>query len=634
MQGPFDPQYLSSPIVGARGARSRGENGGRASWPLLLALAFVVGCQGEVDPPGSPGPVGDPSGSGGLGSSGAPAMPPAPGGSGSPGAGGSAALPGGGNTATPGAGTSAVGGTSAQGGSVAALDCTQPAAPRAPLRRITRFEYNNTVRDLLDLKTRHADTLPGEEAGSGFGNDADALGVSRLLTDGYRSVAKQFAQEATVDAAAVVRVAGCDPATGEDACQQRFLADYLGRAFRRPAEPDEVTSYQSTFTQGKMLGGTFATGVRAVLERSLQSAQFLYRIETGEMVDVARNLGRPTGYEIASRLSYLIWSSMPDKALLEAAQQGKLATKEGVVAEARRLLGDGRAKDGLRYFHGMLLGHSGLDNLERDMQLYPSFKPGMGSLFRQETEQFLDYAVWEGGGDLSTIFTAPYTFVNGPLATFYGIPNVTGDAFKKVDLVDTTKRLGLMTQASILTLTTPGSRTDPVVRGKWIYTKVLCGKVPDPPPDVPLLPEAEPGQSVRVRLAMHRDNPNCAGCHMLMDPIGFGFENYDGVGQWRDLENGVPIDNSGNVIATDVAGPFNGPVEFAQKLAVSRDVRSCYVGRYLNYAYGRALDPKDECSKSVATTAFEQAQGNVKELMIAVTQTDGFLLRELSAPVQ
>jgi len=588
-----------------------------------MTLLVAAGCQGEIEPdPQQNGPSG--AGSTMVGTAGSTVL------AGSSSTGGSSAVGAGGNGVA--GGMTGVPSAGAGGGAPPQADCRQPTPPRAPLRRITRFEFNNTVRDLLGVTSRPADSLPGEEEGSGFGNDADALGVSRLLIDGYRTVAQQVAQQVTTDAAAVTRVAGCDAATtGEDACQQKFLTDYLARAFRRPPEAEEITSYQSTFAQGKMLGGGFAGGVRAVVERSLQSAQFLYRIEVGEPVDAARNLGRPTAFELATRLSYLLWSSMPDKALLDAAAQGKLATKEGVLSEARRMLEDPRAKDSLRYFHGMLLGTRGLDNLERDTQLYPAFKPGMGALFRQETERFLDHVVWEAGGDLATILTAPFTFVNGPLATFYGIAGVTGDAFQKVNL-DTTRRSGLLTQASILTLTTPGSRTDPVVRGKWFYTKILCGLVPDPPADVPMLPEPEPGQSVRERLAQHRADPACAGCHQLMDPIGFGFENYDGVGLWRDQENGAPVDNSGAVPIGDVAGPFNGAVEFAQKLGQSRDVRACYAGRYLNYAYGRALNTGDVCSQNAAGEAFEQAKGNVKELIAAITQTDGFLLRALAAP--
>jgi hypothetical protein len=511
--------------------------------------------------------------------------------------------------------------------------CDTQSVPRAPLRRITRFEYNNSVRDLLLVTSRPADVLPGEPLGTGFGNDADAVTTSHQLADGYRTIAQQIAQGVTADASAAANVAGCDPVvTGEEACRQQFLSSYLLRAFRRPPSAEEITAYGGAFTQGQTLGGDFASGVRAVVERSLQSPQFLYRIELGEPVDAARNLGRPTAYEMATRLSYFLWGSMPDAALFDAAQQGKLNSKEGVLAEAQRMLGDDKAKASLLYFHTMLFGTSGLDHLERDASAYPAFKPGMGVLFRQETERFLDDVVWSGAGDLATIFTAPYTFVNGPLATFYGIPNITGDGFQKVNL-DVTRRSGLLTQASILTLTTPGTRTDPVVRGKWVYTKILCGAVGDPPLDVPPLPEPVPGQSVRERLALHRQAPACQGCHALMDPLGFGFEHFDGVGLWRDQENGVAVDDSGEVPeSVDVAGPFNGVVDLAQKVAESADVRDCYASRFLNFAYGRAITPEDACSQATVETTFEQAQGNIKQLMLAVTQTEGFLLRPLVAP--
>jgi hypothetical protein len=246
----------------------------------------------------------------------------------------------------------------------------------------------------------------------------------------------------------------------------------------------------------------------------------------------------------------------------------------------------------------------------------------------------LDDVIWNGAGDLATIFGAPYTFVNATLASFYGIAGVTGDTFQKVAL-DTTQRLGILTQASLLTLTTPGTRTDPVIRGKWMFTKILCGTVPDPPLDVPKLPEPVPGQSVRDRLAAHRADDACSGCHAMMDPLGFAFENFDGVGLWRDTDQGAAIDASGEVPeGFDITGPFNGVVELAQKVAQSRDVRSCYAGRFLTFAYGRALSTEDTCSRANVETSFEQTQGNVKELLLAVTQTDGFLLRPLVAPAQ
>lgn len=532
-------------------------------------------------------------------------------------------------------GTDATPGTTPGGGGAtqsAPTQCNQTQPPRAPLRRLTRFEYNNTVARLLGVTSRPADALPGEELGTGFGNDADALGVSRLLIDGYRSIAEETALENTVDAAAAIATAGCNPTSmGEAACSAKFIADFLGRAFRRPATSEDLTAYQVTFDRGREIGGDFATGVRAVIARALQAPQFLYRVELGEPVDAARNLARPSAYEMASRLSYMLWGSMPDEALLSAAREGRLDSADGVRAEATRMLEAPEAREVVRYFHGMLLGTLGLDGLERNAQLYPSFKPGMGALFRQETEKFLDDLVWNGSGDIAGIFSAPYTFVNGPLATFYGLPNVTGDAFQKVTL-DPSRRAGLLTQASILSLTTPGSRTDPVIRGKWVYTKLLCGKVGDPPGDVPTLPDPVPGQSVRERLAMHRDVDACRGCHQLMDPIGFGFEHYDGVGLWRDEDNGVAVDDSGEIVGTDVAGPFNGPAELGQKLAQSQDVRSCFVGNWLTFAYGRAETPADACSRAALEKTFADSGGNIKALLVALTQTEAFLYRPIVVP--
>jgi Protein of unknown function (DUF1592)/Protein of unknown function (DUF1588)/Protein of unknown function (DUF1595)/Protein of unknown function (DUF1587)/Protein of unknown function (DUF1585) len=518
------------------------------------------------------------------------------------------------------------------GGATVPAECNTPKAARAPLRRLVRFEYNNTVRDLFGLTTRPADALPGEELGNGFGNDADALGVSRLLVDGYRSVAEQIAKDRTIDAATATTTAGCDPAAmGERPCAERFVADFLARAFRRPPSADELTAYVGAFTRGRELGGDFATGVRAVIARALQSPQFLYRVELGEVVDAARDLARPSAHEMANRLSYLLWGSMPDAPLSTAAQQGQLATAEGIRTQAERMLADPRARDVVRHFHGMLLGTLGLDHLERNAEFYPTYRAGMGALFRQETERFIDDVVWNGSGDLAGVFTAPYTFMNGTLASFYGVPGVTGDTFQKVSL-DPSRRAGLLTQASILALTTPGSRTDPVVRGKWVYNKLLCGSIGDPPPNVPKLPEPVPGQGVRERLAAHREMEPCATCHRLMDPIGFGFENFDGVGLWRDQDNGVPVDASGEISVTDAAGPFNGVVELGQKLAQSRDAQTCFVGHWLTFAYGRTETAQDACTRASLEKAFESSKGNVKALLIALTQTEAFLYRPVAVP--
>ena len=506
------------------------------------------------------------------------------------------------------------------------LDCSKPIPPRAPMRRLTRFEYNNTVRDIFKITTRPADALPGEEAGNGFGNDADALGVSRLLIDGYRIVAHAIALQVAPDNAAAASLAGCSNAPlNESTCSSRLIASLGLQAFRRPLEARETTSLGTIYTMGRMTGD-FAAGVRAVIEQILQSPQFLYRIELGEPVEGSASLMRPTPHEMASRLSYLFWGSAPDQPLLDAAAAGKLRTKADVLAQAQRLVADPRTKDVVRFFHGQLFGIRGLDALVRDANFYPTFKPGMGSLMRQETEQFIDHVVWNGTGTFNELMTAPYTFVNGPLATFYGMSGVTGDAFVKTN-VDPVKRSGLLTQASILAITTPGSRNDPVVRGKWIYNNMLCRTVPDPPPGIPPVPEPTPGVTTRQRFEEHRNNDVCRMCHVMLDPIGFGFENYDGVGLWRDLDNGLPIDASGHVPDTDVAGDFNGAVELARKLGQSRDAQNCFVGKWLTYAYGRTETAQDGCTRVSLQDAFAAAGGDIKQLMVALTQTDAFLYR-------
>ena len=241
-------------------------------------------------------------------------------------------------------------------------------------------------------------------------------------------------------------------------------------------------------------------------------------------------------------------------------------------------------------------------------------------------EKITNQFVFSGAGRLGTLFSADYSYLNEALAAFYGVAGVVGPEFRKVSL-DTTRRLGLLTQASVLATTTPGSRTDPVVRGKWVFTKMLCGVVPDPPPGVPQLAEPTPGVSVRERLAQHRANEPCRSCHQLMDPLGFAFEHYDGVGLWRDVDNGVPVDASGEVVVTDVAGPLNGAVELSSKLAGSVDAQRCYVGRWLTFAYGRGETPADACTRSTLEQAFAAAGGNVQQLLLGLTQTDAFLYR-------
>lgn len=570
----------------------------------FLGLALLVGagllglaCDGKVEPPNNPGTT-----MGAAGGAGAPSVPG-------------------------GAGNSSVGGSSQP-----AVTCVDPAPGAAPIRRLTRFELNNTLRDLLGDATRAADQLPPEAKGNGFSNDAAILSSSRVLIDAYRTIAEGVATTATKDAAALAKLSSCDVAAqGEEACAHDFVKNFGLKAFRRPLTDTESAAAYGVYVAGKE-GATHAAGLKAVIEMMLQSPQFLYRVEIGTEVP-GKPLRRPTSTELATRLSYLLWGSMPDSALLDMAAQNQLDTPEQVKAQAQLMLKDARSRDVVRYFTDTLYGIGGLDGLERTDGVFPTFNASLGPLFRQETERFIDDVVWNGAGDFATLFNASYTFVNGPLATFYGLPGVTGDAWQRVER-DPTKRLGLLTHAGVLAATTPGSRNNPVVRGKFIYEELFCGHVPSPPVGLNVKePPADPTRTTRERFAAHREMEPCKTCHVMLDPIGYGLENFDGVGLWRDTENGKPIDASGEFPAgMDVTGPFTGPTDLAKKIAGSATAQSCFADKWLSFAYGRVAGDADACSKNQLETAFREAKGNVKALLLAATQTDAFLYLPAPTP--
>ncbi|MGK4008037.1 DUF1592 domain-containing protein [Sorangium sp. So ce1036] len=497
---------------------------------------------------------------------------------------------------------------------------------RAPLRRLTRFEYNNTVRDLLGDTTQPAFSLPSEDLGNGFGNDADTQSVSSLLAEQLGTVAEGVAQRATVTPEALARLAPCASdvtAANEEACARTIIERLAPRAYRRPLAAGEADELLALYTAGRA-DATFAVGVATVIEALLQSPDFLYRVEWGTPDPERPELRRPTGDEMATRLSYLLWGTMPDEELRMAAQAGELSTKEGVRAHAERMLADPRARRVIRFFFDNLLPISNLADLERDAETFPTFSRAIGSLMREETQRFLEHEIFEGTGTWPSILTAPYTFVNGPLAEFYGISGVTGDAFQKVPL-DTTQRLGLLTQAGVMAGTTHSNLTNPVVRGSFVVQKLMCRVIPLPTGEIleqVKPPEPYTGATARERYSKHSQDPVCAGCHKFMDPIGFSFENYDAVGLFRTTENDVTIDASGSVPGTE--GTVNGPIELVRKLAETEEAQRCFAAHWVEFAYGLTLRAEDTCTREAVTAAFEASGYNVQKLLIDLTQTDAF----------
>jgi hypothetical protein len=500
----------------------------------------------------------------------------------------------------------------------------------SPLRRLTRFEYNNTVRDLLGDSTNPADSFPGEELGNGFGNDADALGVSRLLIDQYHGAAQGIATRATADPAALARLVACDPVnTGEDACARSFITTFGARAYRRPLETVEAQDLMDVYTKVRPTAD-FQAGIQAIIRVALESPQFLYRIERGTAVPGTTAVVKLTPEEMASRLSYLLWGSMPDAELFTAAAQGTLGTRQEVLAQAQRMAKTPAARQMVQLFHSSLYDTHAIESITKNTMTFPTFTPDMNGLLRQEVDRFVDHVVWEGQGDLKTLLTAPFSFLNATLAKFYGVPNVTGTALQKVDL-DPSQRAGVLTHAAIMGATAPGTRTNPVLRGKYVLTRVLCMPPPSPPAGINVVePEATMGLSTRERFASHSTQALCAGCHaQLMDPIGFAFENLDAAGLWRTVDAGKPVDATGTIKLGGVQRPFNGAVELANLMATSQEASSCYVGKWLTFAYGRVETGADLCSRNALEAAFKTSGGKINDLLPALTQTDAFLYRSV-----
>jgi hypothetical protein len=499
-------------------------------------------------------------------------------------------------------------------------------AGRAPLRRLTRFEYDNTVRDLLGDTTSPARSLPSDEIANGFGNDAEALSVSSLLVEQLGTVAEGIAARAT-EPAALARLSPCAAAATpmtEDGCVRSFVTSFATRAYRRPvtaAEVNELVALEKTVRAKAPLPSALA----AVIEAVLQSPDFLYRVEWGVADPRRPDLRRPTGDEMATRLSYLFWGSMPDERLRAAAKAGELNTPEGVLTSATRLLDDPRARPVVRFFFDSLLPISGLGGLERDRALFPTYSGTIGAYMREETQRLLEHEIFEGTHTWPSVLVAPYTFVNGPLAAFYGMTGISGDAFRKVP-VDPARRLGLLTQGGLMAGTTPSNHTNPVLRGSFVVRKLMCKSVPLPQGEI--LAKAKPpdpysGKTARERFTRHKEDPICASCHLLMDPVGLAFENYDPVGLYREKENGVTIDASGAV--PDTGEPVPGPIELVRKLSESPDTQACLASHWMDFAYGQSAGARDPCVEAGLVAAFAQSGHDVRKLLLALTQTDEFL---------
>ncbi len=402
---------------------------------------------------------------------------------------------------------------------------------------------------------------------------------------------------------------------------REIVARFADRAFRRPSRPEEVDRLLKLYDRAEKEGERFEDRVRLALEGVLVWPDFLFRVES-QAPGLAPGMSEPIGeYELASRLSYFLWSSMPDAELFDLAARGKL--RENIDAQVRRMLADPKSIAFVQNFSGQWLTTRKLAYVAPDPETFPGFDDELRSAMTKETELFFEAILRENRGILD-LLDADFSFLNERLARHYGIVGVTGPEFRRVKLPP--NRGGVLTQASILTLTSNPTRTSPVKRGKWVLDQILGTPPPPPPPDVPSLPdEKQLTGSLRKVMEQHRANALCASCHQRMDPIGFAFENFDAVGAWRDKDGDSPIDASGVLPGGQ---SFQGPADLKTILRGKRDQFSrCLVEKVLTYALGRGLESYDRCAVDEILDAVRKDEDRFATLIVAVARSGPFLMR-------
>ena len=501
------------------------------------------------------------------------------------------------------------------------------------LRRLTHSQYNNTVRDLLGDHSRPADRFPPEDFVNGFKNQLRTQGIPPLLAEAYGVAAEKLALNA-FRAGDVNGLVPCKPTGARDAkCRDRFIRAFGLRAFRRPLDEREVGRYTTLFATQAAKTGRFLEGARASVEAMLQSPKFLFHVEGGPD-------GKSRDYDVASRLSYLLWDTMPDQSLFDAAAKGELRTADGLTRVAKSMIDRPLARDAVDEFFAEWLRFDRALSSVKDRRRYPEFTPELAAMMVQETRLLLDNLVWNDGNFMEA-FTADYSFLNSDLASVYGLPAPPGE-FELVKFPASSHRAGLLGQASFLSSNAGPVETSPTARGIFIREQLLCQHIPNPPPGVNTqVPEPTPDKprARRQRMQDHVENPTCASCHRLMDPIGFGLENYDAIGRWRDAEviefesgrRGVPptkvelpIDTKGEIAGLTNAG-FSEPKQIGRLLAGSRACQECVVKQMFRYAFGRVESRADRETVKDAFTAFHDSGFKFKELLVALVRSPQFL---------
>ncbi|HWN37703.1 MAG TPA: DUF1592 domain-containing protein, partial [Gammaproteobacteria bacterium] len=426
------------------------------------------------------------------------------------------------------------------------------------------------------------------------------------------------------------RIFSCQPAQESEAaaCAEQILTQLARHAYRHPVTPDERERLLTLYGAERAKGRSFESGVQTALAYILVSPQFLFRVEQDPPAAAPGTTYRIDDLELASRLSFFLWSSLPDDELIDSAAAGKLSNPKELEQQVARMLADERATALATTFASQWLYLRNLRASAPDMYVFPDFDDNLRQSAIRETELLFETIVRDDR-PLTELLSANYTYMNERLAKHYGIPNLYGDQFRRVELTDE-RRYGLLGQASVLTLSSYPNRTSPVSRGNYVLTNILGTPAPSPPPNVPTLPENTAEKlSMRARMERHRADPVCASCHQLMDPIGLVLERFDGIGRWRDEDNGEAVTDYGSPIhVLRDFGPINGPVDLRNAI-LSRPERFVRTAteKLMTYALGRQLTAADMPTARAIVRRAADNDYKFSSLVLGIVTSDTFQMR-------
>jgi hypothetical protein len=484
------------------------------------------------------------------------------------------------------------------------------------LRLLTRDEYNRSVKDVFRLYADYRGSIPVEQKVLGFSNNSQFALVSSDHAAAYDKTAKELAQQ--IVASEWNRLIGC-PVTDGPACAEKFIRAYGPKVWRRPLTEDEVKGLLRVHQVGNEISAT--AGMELLVRGLLTSPHFLYRSETGEN-------GKLSAYELASALSYFFWGTTPDDELLKLAGTGELLQEETLLAQARRLLQDNKAKEGMKAFANAWLNYSAVLSVNKDASRYPNFDYSVRTGMARETEDFFDFLVRRKQAGFTELFTANYSFGDQRLADFYQAELSPEGDLQKMTFPGQ-PRLGILGHGSILASLAYATETGPIQRGKFVREHILCDMLMPPPPDLMIMvPAPKEGATTRERFAAHTAVAACRGCHVKIDGVGFSMEDFDAVGLFRSMDSGKPVDASGQVFALDGKNvDINGGRELSLALATSTRARQCFVVQTWRMAQGRLESADDVCNLRQLSSTFVEQNMSLAQLLIKMITDPSYLER-------